>query len=208
MNGEYMWWFVFICAVCLFGVRSYLRLNKLQGGSFHSDASARTSAKAPRKASGASLDESKRYTVRGGKSIEVDAVFEAWVSDDLDKMIAVMDMPTHPIDRHHLLNGIVSGAYKRRGEDYYAQLCADTAETYLLEMPKLLRAFRKDGPRLPLPHVPVFEKYATLLAEQKQFDRAIEVCELAIAQKLHDNTKSGYEGRIKRIERLKAKEKT
>lgn len=200
-----MWWFFLIGVVCFFWLRSYLQRNKLQERTFRSDASSRNSAKAPRKLSRLPLEEGKRYTVRGGKSIAVDAVFDAWVSDDLDTMIAVMDIPTHPIDRHHLLNGIVSGAYKRRDEPYYAAICASTAETYLAEMPSLLRAMRKEHPKSPMPHVVVFEKYATLLTEQKRYDRAIEVCRLAIGQNLHDNTKSGYEGRIARIEKLQAK---
>jgi hypothetical protein len=151
------------------------------------------------------LELGNHYTIRDGKTIAVDAVFDAWVSDDLDAMVAVINKPTRPIDRHHLLNGIVSGAYKRRDEPYYAALCASTAETYLTEMPKLLRAISKDHKDMPLPHVPVFEKYATLLTEQKHFDRAIQVCRLAIDKKLHDSTQSGYEGRVFRIEKLQAK---
>lgn len=151
------------------------------------------------------LELGTHYTIRNGKTIAVDTVFDAWVSDDLDAMVAVINIPTHPVDRHHLLNGIVSGAYKRRDEPYYAALCASTAETYLTEMPKLLRAISKDHKDMPLPHVPVFEKYATLLTEQKHFDRAIQVCRLAIDQNLHDSTQNEYEGRIFRIEKLQAK---
>ncbi|MFP3441697.1 hypothetical protein R0K18_28600, partial [Pantoea sp. SIMBA_133] len=52
-----------------------------------------------------------------------------------------------------------------------------------------------------LPRVTTFQKYSTLLTEQNSFDRAVEVCEVAISHGLHDGTKGGFEGRIERIKR-------
>lgn len=151
------------------------------------------------------LEEGKSYTIRGGKSIETDAVFDAWTSGDLDAMVAALGLRTHPVDRHHLLNCLVDESYKRRDDPAMADLCDSTAEIYLLEMPALLRAVRKEWSDGLAPYVSIFPKYATLLTERKQFDRAIEICELALRKKLHDNTQSGFEGRIERIKKLQAK---
>jgi hypothetical protein len=151
------------------------------------------------------FEEGKSYTTRGGKSVETDAVFDAWTSGELNAMVAVLGLRTHPVDRHHLLNCLVEAAYKRRDDPAMADLCASTAETYLAEFPVLLRAIRKESSDRFTPHIPVFQQYATLLTERKQFDRAVEICELAMRRKLQDNTQSGFEGRIERIKKLRAK---
>ncbi|MEX2110724.1 MAG: hypothetical protein WD802_08995 [Gemmatimonadaceae bacterium] len=50
-----------------------------------------------------------------------------------------------------------------------------------------------------------FPKLATVLTEETEYDRAIEVCEFAIAQGLSDGTAGGYSGRIARIRKAKIK---
>ena len=52
-----------------------------------------------------------------------------------------------------------------------------------------------------LPRVSTFQHYAAVLAERGEFERAVHVCEAAIAFGLHDGTKGGYEGRIERIKK-------
>lgn len=147
-------------------------------------------------------DIGTRFTLRGGERVRVDAVFEAWSGDDLDEMVAALGLPTHPVDRHHLLNCIVEAAYKRRQEPDMADLCARISETYLAEHPGLISALRKEM-RGDLPSIPIFQQYATLLTELQRFNRAIEVCSLALDLGLHDGTQGGFAGRIARIERAR-----
>lgn len=149
--------------------------------------------------------DSGQYTIRDGKSVKTDAVFDAWVSGDLDAMVKVMGEKSHPIDRHHLLNCIVEAAYRRREDSAMLDLCVSTSETYLSEAPKLMRALLSDMPG-QLPRIPVYQLYATILTQKGQFDRAIQVCELAIQSELQDGTKGGFYGRIERIKRAKQKQ--
>jgi len=47
------------------------------------------------------------FTMRGGKSVPTDAVFDAWASGDLKAMLRALKLRTNLIDRHFLLLGIV-----------------------------------------------------------------------------------------------------
>jgi len=136
---------------------------------------------------------------------ETDSAFNAWTSRDLKKMLAALDEKTHLVDRHFLFLTIVSETYKRRKVDPdMARICREISERHLAEFarirPALIKCF--DG---ILPRVGTFQKYATLLMEQGEYSRAVEVCEAALSHGLRDGTKSGFEGRIERI-RKKAKQ--
>lgn len=148
------------------------------------------------------------YIIRDGKSIPADEVFKAWTSSDLHKMMAVLDKDTHPVDRHHLLQGIISETYKQRNDKEKLNICRNVCELFLSEWPKLADALGRDfGGQLSLPRILVFPYYATLLSEAGEYDKAISVCEIAIKYKLNDGTKSGYKGRIERLLKQKSKSK-
>lgn len=53
---------------------------------------------------------------RMGRWIKADEVFDAWMSNDLRRMLRAMSLWTNPVDRHLLLQGIVKETYKRRTE--------------------------------------------------------------------------------------------
>jgi hypothetical protein len=76
--------------------------------------------------------------------------------------------------------------------------CARVSEIHLAEFDRIAPALKAEFGGI-LPQVPTFLNYATLLAEQRDFDRAILVCELAQYYGLDDGTKSGLKGRIERI---------
>jgi hypothetical protein len=120
----------------------------------------------------------------------------------LSQMLAALNTPTHPVDRHHLLQSIVELTYKERNKDsQMRQLCEQTARTHLDEFPQLKDALleeNEDG-EVFLPRVSTFQHLATLLTEDGRFDEAVKVCELAIEYDLHDNTQGGFEKRIERI---------
>ncbi|MBK9097545.1 MAG: hypothetical protein IPM14_05325 [bacterium] len=148
------------------------------------------------------------YILRDGKSIPADEVFNAWSSNDLNKMLSVLDKNTHPVDRHFLLQGIINETYKQRNEKEKLNICRNVCELFLEEWPKLADALVKDfGGQLSLPRISVFQNYATLLAEAGEYDKAIAVCEIAIKYRLNDGTKSGYNGRIERLLKQKSKSK-
>lgn len=141
------------------------------------------------------LPVSKAIRTRLASSYDVAT---ARFSGDLDQMLFVTWIkPREPIDRHYLLLNIVVLSYKLRAQSHYRDICIQHAKMHVDEMPDLIDAVRaKGGYAL---NVHTFQHYATLLAEDGDFQRAIEVCEQAIAYGLKDGTKSGYEGRIERI---------
>lgn len=141
--------------------------------------------------------------IRQGKAIATDDSFNAWTSGDLDEMLVASKSDTNPIDRHFLLQSIVSETYKRRNEAKYRDLCIEFSEKHIEEFNNEIGKALKldfDG---KFPRISTFQHYATLLTELGDYDRAIEICKNAISYNLDDGTKSGYEGRIERIEKKK-----
>lgn len=153
-----------------------------------------------------SAQKQVRYTMRDGELVETDAVFDAWTFGDIAQMRAALAKKTNFVDRHFLLMSLVDQSYKHRKDDpELEKLCAEISEQHIQEFPEIKPALVKSLDGI-LPRVTTFQKYATLLAEQNNFDRAVEVCEVAISHGLHDGTKGGFEGRIERIKRRAAKQ--
>lgn len=149
------------------------------------------------------VNKPKRYTIRQGKRIEVDAVFDAWTSGDLDKMLAVVDVKTNPVDRGALLVNIVQETYKLRSNPEMRATCKRMSELHLAEFPDLAGPLKEETGSIP--RVSTFQHYATVLTEDGEFAKAIDVCNQAIEYGLKDGTKSGFEGRISRIEKKRQK---
>lgn len=141
-------------------------------------------------------------TFRFGKAVAPDEAFHARFSGDVGRMVAALDVKTNPIDRHFLLLSLVQETYKRRSQLEMAAFCADTAELHLREFPGLVGPLQEDFGILP--RVPTFQYYATLLTERGDFEKAINVCQAAIKYGLKDGTKSGFDGRIKRIQKAQS----
>jgi len=149
-------------------------------------------------------EKSQSYTIRLGKAVPTDAVFEAWTSGDLGKMLEVTSVDTNPTDRHFLLQSIVSLSYKHRTEAKYRRICIEYAEMHIAEFPVLASALKADLDGV-LPRVTTFQHYATVLTENGEFNKAIYVCETALKWGLKDGTQSGFQGRIARIRKKAAK---
>ena len=127
-----------------------------------------------------------------------DEVFYARTTNDLEKMLQVVDVKTTLVNRHFLLQIIVSETYKLREQEKYKNLCLKHSELHLSEFPEIAPALKKEMDGI-LPRVSTFQNYATLLTEIGEYEKAISVCEMAIEYKLSDGTKSDYQGRIDRI---------
>lgn len=145
------------------------------------------------------------YVCRMGRHVKADEAYFASTSGDIQRMVRALDLSTNPVDRHFLLQTLVTETYKhRRTDPVMAELCAKVAEIHLAEFPKLAQGLKKDMPNGSLPWVLTFQHFATLLTEKQDFKRAIEVCEMALRYGLDDGTKSGYRGRIQRIKKKSA----
>jgi hypothetical protein len=133
-----------------------------------------------------------------GRFIPADEAFEAWMSGDLERMLAARSVKTNPVDRHFLLQSIVKETYRRRSEPQMRRLCIETGMMHLAEFQDIAPALRLDmGDKLP--RVPSFAWLATALADGGQLDEAAAVCERATQLGADDGTKGGYPGRAGRL---------
>ena len=148
----------------------------------------------------------RKIVVRRGKATEADSVFEAWTSGELHQMLAQLDQKTTLVDRHFLLMSIVGQTYKDRANPDSRDVCRKVAELHLQEFPRIEPALKKSVGGF-LPRVPTVQQYATVLTDDGEYDRAIEVCEKALEFGLSDGTGGDYEGRIERIRRKRDKPK-
>ncbi len=139
--------------------------------------------------------------------------------DDLMKQISTTKRLS---DVHFEYLNLVNLMYSRREEpearDLFKKLALAHIEKFSSIRRALLRDFKifevepghyqyKDGRPSNFLHVPTFEYLATVYTEDGEYEKAIEVCEKAIAFGLHDWTKSDYAGRIERIKKKAQKSK-
>ena len=139
-----------------------------------------------------------------GRFMNADEAFEAWTSGDLCRMLAARSVPTNPIDRHFLLQGIVKEAYKRRVDPEMRRVCIETGLMHLSEFGTIGPALEKDMGG-SLPRVPSFAWLATVMAEDGQIDEAVRVCEQAARFGAADGTQGGY---LARGQKLRKKHST
>ena len=120
------------------------------------------------------------------------------------------------IDIHFFYLNLIGQAYNRRKEPdartLFKKLALEHVESFSSFKKALLKDFHlrevepgcyqdKGGISARFPHVPTFQYLATVYTEDGEYEKAIEVCEKAIAFGLHDWTKSDYQGRIERIKK-------
>lgn len=106
-----------------------------------------------------------------------------------------------PYTRNLLYENAVGIAYKQRKSDKkMLTMVVSMGNAYVKEFDQLkVAVFEKmgKGPK----EVVVFKQLAIVLEEQKEFKKALKVCETAVSLGLDDGTKTGYPGRINRINR-------
>lgn len=146
--------------------------------------------------------------IRDGQSRIADEVFRAWTSNEMSRMLAALNTPTHPVDRHFLLQSIVKEAYKQRADPGMRSIAEEVGWKHVAEFEALAAALRREfGRTVPggLPRVTTFQHLATLMVERNLFSKATEVCEYAMRFGLTDGTKGGFESRIQKIRKQEQK---
>lgn len=138
------------------------------------------------------------YVTRGGRSVPADEVFEAWTSGNINRMLDAAQLFTNVVDRHHLLNTLVSEAYKARFDPSMARIVDEYSQVYLAELPHIWPKLRREWKGIT-PTIPIFRDYASFLTERGEFDKAAKLCRQAIDLDLHDGTKGGFSARLARI---------
>ncbi|RUO26956.1 hypothetical protein CWE09_09760 [Aliidiomarina minuta] len=104
-----------------------------------------------------------------------------------------------PLSRHRLYVQITDATYKDRKTADVREAFKHYAEQHVNEFKKIKPLLKKqNGGKLP--QVLTFQNYANVLMEDGQYDKAIAVCEEALAHGLDDKTRTGFKGRIERIQ--------
>ena len=138
--------------------------------------------------------EGVTYIWRDDIRVEADEVFHANGTIDLVRMINATDLKTHIVDRRQLLSRIVLISYGKRSKIKYRNILYKYAKIFISELPQYIKYDNRAG-------TDAIVKYITTLTENKEFEEAIKICNAMINLKLDDGTKSGFEGRIKRIQK-------
>lgn len=110
-----------------------------------------------------------------------------------------------PLERHAVFTKGIDLAYKTRRQDPEMQeVVVNYGTRYVREFADIKDALFDhlggDGPK----NIAVFKQLAIALEEADAHDQAVDVCQKAMGFGLEDGTKSGWEGRIKRIEKNRA----
>ena len=148
-------------------------------------------------------EEFKSYHLRNGVLVESDERHKASISCDCSQMLKQLYKKGDPIDTHFLYLHLIDNAYSRRKDPEMRALFKKLATEHIDIFSSLRVPLLKEMETLP--HVPTFQFLATVYAEDGEYEKAIEVCEKAIAFGLDDNTKSSYKGRIERIKKKMSK---
>ena len=137
-------------------------------------------------------------------STKADGAREADTAGDLGQMLTALSTTANPIDRHYLYKSIVEQTYKKRKNPEMRKIFKEIGEKHISEFENLIPPLRERF-KGTLPRVETFQYLATVLMEDGDFDYAIEICKAALQYGLHDNTKTGFSGRIRRIESKRRK---
>jgi tetratricopeptide (TPR) repeat protein len=108
------------------------------------------------------------------------------------------------IARHETLLVVVAECYKQRKNNHYLQFGQRFAEAYPQLYRESLAALQKADPKAELKGVG-FMQLSTLCTDSGHYELAIDLCQQALELGLDDGTVTGFDGRIKRIEKTRLK---
>lgn len=129
---------------------------------------------------------------------------EARIVNDVDRMIEALEYEEKPVDRHLLYRDIIAHTFPKRHQDPKARdIFMTTAQAHLKEIPGIITELMdRFGAK---PYFFTFSYYAIALTEALEFDRAMEVCRLALAYGAKDALGVGFDRRIEQIAKRKAR---
>jgi len=144
-------------------------------------------------------DGVKRYHSRGGTTVECDERYDASQSGDFNRMLGQLYKKGDPVDTHFIYLHLIDQAYSGRKDPKMRALFKKLSIEHIEKFASIRGPLTKEIGILP--HVPTFQYLATVYTEDGEYEKAIEVCEKAIAFGMDDGTKSGYQGRIERVKK-------
>ena len=105
----------------------------------------------------------------------------------------------NPIDLHFSYNYLIKLYYKLRDKNDYLEKCIDICkkDINLYENKLKNKSFFKEKDV----RIPSYKRLAIIYEKQGKFEKAIKICQKAINHNLRDNTKQGFEGRLKKLKK-------
>lgn len=112
-----------------------------------------------------------------------------------------LKLSSNAIDRHFTYNGLIELTYRMRNEWPDAlERCISYCLADIKFLPEFSHEYLKQFPNdRTLPRIPAFLRLAIIYEKHENYAEAIAICELALKYGQHDDTKSGYIGRIERL---------
>jgi hypothetical protein len=120
--------------------------------------------------------------------------------DNLDDLIDATKNPLDPIQRHLLLTKIIEKTYKHGSDVSMKKIFHRFARIYFNEFPDLAPAL-KSKHRGSLPDIPTFKLCAMVFEKEENYEPAMAVCKMALEYGIDDGTKTGFSGRLKRLQK-------
>lgn len=124
------------------------------------------------------------------------------VPDVVKPQAAALADESDPLARHRLFQQITEASYKAREDMDSRTAFKHYAEQHISEFDAIKKPLKKQN-NGKLPQVSTFRNLANVLVEDGEYDKAIQVCQQALEYGLKDGTKTGYQGRIERIQAKK-----
>lgn len=132
-----------------------------------------------------------------------------YVNDDLAQKLfekAYVLTANDTVNRHFFYNKIIEYYYGLREKQQDAlDICIKYCNESIAHTPKFLKSDKDmhyqnqyDYEYRP-PRIPAFQRLAIIHENEKNYKKAIKICELALSLNLRDCTKGGFEGRKNRL---------
>lgn len=151
-----------------------------------------TTGAAPERTEGTKADDSA--------TDQPERVRVAISSGDPAMMEEVLVDTTDAVLRHRLLTQIVAIHYRLRDRPAHRPAFYRFGQQQIEEASSILDAIQKSGQPRP-GHIDAFKMVAIAMDEDSRYQEAIAICKAARVLDLEDGTKTGFEGRIARLER-------
>jgi hypothetical protein len=129
-----------------------------------------------------------------------DRVAAALTSGELAAMEAVLQETSDPLLQDALLARIVAKHYRLRTEPEHRSAFYRFANQHIGAASNFLEAHEEAGKRRP-DQIEAFKMIAIAMDEDARYEEAVEICKKALTLGLQDGTKTGFDGRIARLEK-------
>lgn len=110
-----------------------------------------------------------------------------------------LEESSNPVDLHYTYDALIKLYYQLRDRQGYLEKCIEICHYDIDLYENLLREkeeFQDEGTKIP-----AFRRLAIIYEKQEKYQKALEIARKASSYGLSDTTKTGFSGRIERLEK-------